>query len=69
MDQQVIDNHSCCYFQVWKQIENCEQFQGFIINHSVAGGTGSGLTSLIIIGELKSVKQETEKQKQRQASK
>ena len=31
-----------------KLAEDCNKLQGFIINHSVAGGTGSGLGSLIL---------------------
>jgi len=31
-----------------KQAENCDGVQGFIINHSLGGGTGSGLGSLIL---------------------
>ena len=31
-----------------KLVENCNTLQGFIINHSVGGGTGSGLGSLIL---------------------
>eukprot|EP01084_Bolivina_argentea_P038148 70555_1 len=31
-----------------KMVENCDHIQGFIMNHSVAGGTGSGLGTLIL---------------------
>lgn len=31
-----------------KEAERCESLQGFIINHSLSGGTGSGLTSLLL---------------------
>ena len=34
--------------KIRKSIENCDRLQGFIMNHSVAGGTGSGLGSLIL---------------------
>ena len=33
--------------QIRKQAELCDSFQGFILNHSVGGGTGAGLGSLI----------------------
>ena len=29
--------------------DSCENLQGFIIHHSVGGGTGSGLGSLLVI--------------------
>ena len=35
-------------YKIHKLIENCDNTQGFIINHSMGGGTGSGLTSLIL---------------------
>ena len=31
-----------------KEVEECDNVQGFIINHSVGGGTGSGLGALIL---------------------
>jgi tubulin alpha len=31
-----------------KLVDNCENVQGFIINHAVGGGTGSGLGALIL---------------------
>jgi len=31
-----------------KLVDNCENVQGFIFNHSVGGGTGSGLGSLML---------------------
>ena len=31
-----------------KLVENCDDVQGFFINHSVVCGTGSGLGSLIL---------------------
>jgi tubulin alpha len=31
-----------------KLVDNCENVQGFVINHSVGGGTGSGLGCLIL---------------------
>jgi len=31
-----------------KLVDNCDNVQGFIINHSVGGGTGSGLGSLML---------------------
>eukprot|EP01084_Bolivina_argentea_P301164 519500_1 len=31
-----------------KLVDNCDNFQGFVINHSVGGGTGSGLGSLLL---------------------
>jgi tubulin alpha len=31
-----------------KLVDNCENVQGFVINHSVGGGTGSGLGALIL---------------------
>lgn len=34
--------------QVRKLSENCHSIQGFMLFHSVGGGTGSGLTSVII---------------------
>eukprot|EP01084_Bolivina_argentea_P193869 332586_1 len=34
--------------RIRKLVNNCHNFQGFIINHSVSGGTGSGLGSLIL---------------------
>ncbi|EAR83596.2 tubulin/FtsZ family, GTPase domain protein (macronuclear) [Tetrahymena thermophila SB210] len=39
---------------VRKQAENCDSFQGFQITHSLGGGTGSGMGTLII----KSMKEE-----------
>eukprot|EP01084_Bolivina_argentea_P031050 57488_1 len=30
-----------------KEVDNCDNIQGFIINHAVSGGTGSGLGCLI----------------------
>ena len=33
--------------KIRKVCDSCDNLQGFIINHSVAGGTGSGLGSLI----------------------
>jgi len=34
--------------RVRKLVDNCDNVQGFIINHSVGGGTGSGLGALIL---------------------
>ena len=34
--------------QVRRQTENCDSLQGFEINHSIGGGTGSGMGSLIL---------------------
>lgn len=34
--------------RVRKLVDNCDDLQGFIINHSLGGGTGSGLGSLIL---------------------
>jgi len=34
--------------RVRKLIDNCENVQGFLVNHSVGGGTGSGLGMLIL---------------------
>ena len=34
--------------RIRKLVDNCDNIQGFIINHSVGGGTGSGLASLIL---------------------
>ena len=31
-----------------KLVDNCDNVQGFVVNHSVGGGTGSGLGSLIL---------------------
>ena len=31
-----------------KLVEKCDKVQGFMINHSVGGGTGSGLTALLL---------------------
>ena len=31
-----------------KMVDNCDNVQGFVINHSVGGGTGSGLGALIL---------------------
>merc|ERR1719511_187015 len=31
-----------------KLVDNCDNLQGFIINHAVGGGTGSGLGALIL---------------------
>jgi tubulin alpha len=31
-----------------KLVDNCENVQGFVINHAVGGGTGSGLGALIL---------------------
>lgn len=31
-----------------KMVDDCDNVQGFIMNHSVGGGTGSGLGSLIL---------------------
>jgi tubulin alpha len=31
-----------------KLVDNCENVQGFVVNHSVGGGTGSGLGALIL---------------------
>ena len=33
--------------RIRKMVENCSCFQGFLIFHSVGGGTGSGLCSLL----------------------
>ena len=29
-------------------VDNCDNVQGFIINHAVGGGTGSGLGALML---------------------
>jgi tubulin alpha len=34
--------------RVRKLVDNCDNVQGFVINHSVGGGTGSGLGALIL---------------------
>jgi len=34
--------------RVRKLVDNCENVQGFIVNHSVGGGTGSGMGMLIL---------------------
>jgi len=34
--------------RIRKLVDNCDNIQGFLINHSVGGGTGSGLGSLIL---------------------
>jgi len=34
--------------RIRKMVDNCDNVQGFIINHSVGGGTGSGLGSLML---------------------
>ena len=34
--------------QIRKQVEECSQFNGFLIFHSFGGGTGSGFTSLLM---------------------
>ena len=31
-----------------KSVDNCDNVQGFVVNHSVGGGTGSGLGALIL---------------------
>lgn len=31
-----------------KQVEDCDDIEGFIVNHAVGGGTGSGLGSLVL---------------------
>ena len=31
-----------------KLVDNCDNVQGFVINHSVGGGTGSGLGALML---------------------
>ena len=31
-----------------KLVDNCDNVQGFVINHSVGGGTGSGLGALVL---------------------
>ena len=31
-----------------KLVDNCDNVQGFVVNHSVGGGTGSGLGALIL---------------------
>lgn len=36
-----------CMDVVRKQVEECDNFQGFSIAHAMGGGTGSGYTSLI----------------------
>jgi tubulin alpha len=33
-----------------KLVDNCDNVQGFVVNHSVGGGTGSGLGALILRG-------------------
>lgn len=34
--------------RIRKVADNCTNLQGFILQHSLGGGTGSGLTSLIL---------------------
>eukprot|EP01083_Nonionella_stella_P013980 39329_1 len=34
--------------RIRKQFDSCDNLQGFIMNHSLGGGTGSGLGSLIL---------------------
>ena len=34
--------------QVRKEVEKAESLQGFIFTHSINGGTGSGLTGLLM---------------------
>ena len=34
--------------RVRKLVDNCDNVQGFVINHSVGGGTGSGLGALML---------------------
>ena len=29
------------------EVERCESFQGFMVHHSICGGTGSGYTSYL----------------------
>ena len=29
-------------------VDNCDKVQGFVVNHSIGGGTGSGLGALIL---------------------
>ena len=31
-----------------KMVDNCDNVQGFVVNHSVGGGTGSGLGALML---------------------
>ena len=35
--------------KIRKSVEVCELPQGFFINHSLSGGTGSGLTSVLLL--------------------
>jgi len=37
-----------CNDRVRRLVDNCENVQGFIVNHSVGGGTGSGMGMLIL---------------------
>eukprot|EP00483_Globobulimina_turgida_P011695 UN11717 len=34
--------------RIRKLVDNCDNVQGFLVNHSVGGGTGSGLAALIL---------------------
>merc|ERR1719305_1847776 len=34
--------------RIRKLVDNCDNVQGFVVNHSVGGGTGSGLGALIL---------------------
>ena len=34
--------------KIRKQMEQCSEVQGFVVYHSMAGGTGSGFTSLLL---------------------
>ena len=45
LGREMMDNISN---RVNRMVDDCENFQGFIINHSIGGGTGSGLASLIL---------------------
>ena len=39
---------SDCLDQIQKQADSCEDLEGFLLYHSVGGGTGSGLGSLLL---------------------
>lgn len=37
-----------CEDRIRKLVENCKNLEGFLIFHSIGGGTGSGLCSLLL---------------------
>ena len=37
---------------VRKVVERCDRFSGFIMLHSIAGGTGSGMNNVLQIGNI-----------------